>query len=310
MRQDVYVPYGLDPSGRLVPPTEAAREVAYCCPGCASPLILRAGAVKRPHFAHDTQAACQPESLLHRTAKQLIAQVVSAWKAGAGPAPVVMRSCVRCRHRVPQQLPAYIDGALVEHVVDDRWRADVALVRGQEVIGIVEILVTHQVGREKAEALTVPCAELAGAAVVQNPLVWVPLATTARKWTCPSCTERAARALEEEKRAAQEREVRIQETARRLNQPVPGPPYTTGITTCWKCRHATLVYTWKGHVEWCQHAPPEPRPRTLSFEYSKVVRHKYWANTCGNCGRLQGDYFLYNEPDGPFFGMSQQGEQE
>jgi len=36
-------------------------------------------------------------------------------------------------------------------------------------------------------------------------------------------------------------------------------------------------------------------------DYSKTVRGYYIANHCSNCRRLQGDWFLHNEPDGPFF---------
>jgi hypothetical protein len=43
----------------------------------------------------------------------------------------------------------------------------------------------------------------------------------------------------------------------------------------------------------------------VKFSYSKTVNARYWANTCEHCGALQGDFFLYNEPDGPFFGLSQ-----
>lgn len=40
----------------------------------------------------------------------------------------------------------------------------------------------------------------------------------------------------------------------------------------------------------------------MLFVYSKTVNHRYWANTCGACGSLQGDNFLFNEPSGAFYG--------
>jgi len=37
------------------------------------------------------------------------------------------------------------------------------------------------------------------------------------------------------------------------------------------------------------------------LSYSKTMETTYLANNCQNCDSLQGDYFLYNEPDSPFF---------
>ncbi len=35
--------------------------------------------------------------------------------------------------------------------------------------------------------------------------------------------------------------------------------------------------------------------------YSKTTRTNYFGNHCDNCEVLQGNYFLYSEPDSPFF---------
>ncbi len=35
--------------------------------------------------------------------------------------------------------------------------------------------------------------------------------------------------------------------------------------------------------------------------YSKTTQSKYYGNHCDNCGVLQGNFFLYSEPDSPFF---------
>jgi hypothetical protein len=95
----------------------------------------------------------------------------------------------------------------------------------------------------------------------------------------------------------------------RTKQPVLSWPYETAATTCFKCRQETLVYTWSGWYEWTTEEPPAPRPATVKEGYSKQVRRAYWANLCGNCGVIQGDYFLYSEPDGPFFGRAAEGGQ-
>lgn len=35
--------------------------------------------------------------------------------------------------------------------------------------------------------------------------------------------------------------------------------------------------------------------------YSKTVKDSYLANHCKHCNAIQGDYFLFSEPDSPFF---------
>lgn len=35
--------------------------------------------------------------------------------------------------------------------------------------------------------------------------------------------------------------------------------------------------------------------------YSKTTQSNYYGNHCDNCGVLQGNFFLYSEPDSPFF---------
>ena len=47
----------------------------------------------------------------------------------------------------------------------------------------------------------------------------------------------------------------------------------------------------------------ENKPRTIQERYSRTAGEEYLANTCPFCESLQGDFFLYNEPDGPFFGF-------
>lgn len=39
--------------------------------------------------------------------------------------------------------------------------------------------------------------------------------------------------------------------------------------------------------------------------YSYTVQDRYFANTCEYCSALQGDFYLYEEPDGAFFDIYQ-----
>lgn len=45
----------------------------------------------------------------------------------------------------------------------------------------------------------------------------------------------------------------------------------------------------------------QKRVPSFKLKYSKTVRHKYYANTCQNCGSQSGDFYLHSEPGAPFF---------
>jgi hypothetical protein len=53
---------------------------------------------------------------------------------------------------------------------------------------------------------------------------------------------------------------------------------------------------------WEKSRPPEPVPDNVRLTFSKSIQESYWANVCEHCGAIQGDWFLFSEPDGPFFG--------
>ncbi len=79
-------------------------------------------------------------------------------------------------------------------------------------------------------------------------------------------------------------------------------------TDCWKCGRRISVYMWRGHVLWPDVCPEEGRPATVRRMYSGTTKGEYWANSCSYCGAIQGDWFLYMEPDGPFFAMEDEVE--
>jgi hypothetical protein len=86
--------------------------------------------------------------------------------------------------------------------------------------------------------------------------------------------------------------------------------FTEAKVRCWNkfCDHylkLISVYTW-GLGPWPDSCPEEGRPATVQFRYSKTIDASYWVNVCPHCDKIQGDYFLYCEPDGPFFGMGQE----
>ena len=63
---------------RLYDPQSAEKGKSYFCPACQDTVILRKGKIKTAHFAHET---CNQETIIHKTAKQLIVDVISDWKS-------------------------------------------------------------------------------------------------------------------------------------------------------------------------------------------------------------------------------------
>lgn len=291
------VPFGLAEDGRLVGRDDVEKGQRYRCPGCETDLTVKAGEVRRRYLAHLPNTACEPESLAHKTAKILVAQAVNDWKAGRGSVPVVERVCTSCNVPWRAPLPDRIAAAAVEVTLMNRWRVDVGLFQGDRVVAAVEILHAHRTGGEKAADLAIPWTELSAASVLEEPLLWRPVGGTQPAKVCPACEQRAAELHDLEVK----RHRALVTLGERLNQPVLAGAYATGSQRCWKCREETLVYRWDGQP-WARQSPPEPRPRTVKFCFSKTVGYKYWANTCGRCDSLQGDHFMFNDSAGAFYG--------
>jgi len=72
--------------------------------------------------------------------------------------------------------------------------------------------------------------------------------------------------------------------------------YIEGKMICWWCGKVTRVYTWRGHELWSKVCPDYGRPDTLKLCTTSNGAVTYWANHCEHCGRLQGDWFVYMEP--------------
>ena len=78
---------------------------------------------------------------------------------------------------------------------------------------------------------------------------------------------------------------------------------------CWRCKKEITVYTWGRRSPWPEDCPVEGRPSTVRFGKTSVVPDGYWGNYCSVCGVVQGDFFLYCKPEGPFYNAGQMEEQ-
>lgn len=86
-----------------------------------------------------------------------------------------------------------------------------------------------------------------------------------------------------------------------------GHQYECESYVCWKCRMPMLVFNWYGHELWDHKLPPDPRPPSVQFRFSKTIGRHYWANTCTNCDAIQGDFFVFCEIDSPSWTLAPLG---
>jgi hypothetical protein len=270
----------------LVAPSLASRSVRYVCPGCSDRLTYRAGPIVSAHFAHRGGTGCTPESVLHSGTKLRIAAAIQAWLAGTGPRPVVRRRC-QCGAIQNDPIRDGIVRVSVEHRLRARDReviADLALLTEQGTARLlIEVLVSHAVDGEKESALRaarLPWIEVEAEEVEPDASVWKPRASgNVRPLDCQGC---AAKRQERER-------VIAAVAASQGSQPVV-PKYLTSTFTCYRCQRPTLLYLWRGMFH--DVLPPRPRPATLSLRYSGVVLGKYWANTCGHCHAMIGNWYV------------------
>lgn len=288
------VPFAIDAEGQLYSPASANKGENYFCPACREPLIFRKCTKKTDHFAHKVSHICNQETITHKIAKFLIQKTVQDWKLGKTYHPAVLRDCQICRSSICVPLPEKVDSAVLEYRLSDGSIVDVALIVGGMAQAAIEIKITHAVDEEKARRISIPFVELDGYRVIENPFVWKPITDNFNPFTCNKCKINYSKFKE-----------KANHTAKKNKLELPAAYYRYGICKCWKCKNEIIVFAWP-KVGMNSSSDPQviPRPKTVQFRFSKTAGHYYWVNTCPYCKSIQGDFFLYFEPDGPFFGIN------
>ena len=300
------VPFGLSTDQSLIAAESAIKGIIYFCPSCGEQLTFRSGEFKAKHFAHRADTTCSSETVLHAIAKRRIQQVVLDWLAG-GAAPVLVRKCLwgpllenyECQNTVLQPLPRErVTEVVLEQALPDLRKPDVLLLLNGTPVLAIEVLVTHKVDAKKAHDLgALSWIELDAAAVLETPHTWSPLQMnlTGRS-ACASC------------RLLQMKNMEVARLALRRFQ-LPWPTgYAVGVAECYHCHSDIPIYEWINwdlldafeepsstgeHFDlWLdrKYPPPEPRPLTVQFRYSKALGERHWVNVCPACKWIQGNY--------------------
>ncbi|SHF89037.1 Competence protein CoiA-like family protein [Caldanaerobius fijiensis DSM 17918] len=285
------IPYAIDKEYKLYKAEEAKKDKYYFCPSCGEQVILRKGTIRTAHFAHKPDSTCSKETVIHKTAKLLIQEVIQSCEKDKTNFPIILRECKICRNLVKRRLPNQIEKAILEYKLPEGHIVDVALIANNKVVAAVKIKVFHSVNKEKEDNLKIPFIEVDGYDIVENPSVWKPLKDTLPSFVCEQCKISWTKFKEKANKIAQETNIQL-----------PNHYYLYGIHRCWKCGKEILVFAWPGSGGFTHEEPNvKPVPRTIQYRYSNTIKHKYWANTCPYCNSIQGDFFLYCEPEGPFF---------
>jgi Competence protein CoiA-like family len=297
LMNELKIPLASDENARVVHPEVASKDSKYFCPSCEDLLILRKGKIKRAHFSHKASNSCSQETVIHKLAKSLIVQVIKDWKAGKGEAPTVKRKCLECGTYTIQKIPKSVDGAIEERKLDSGYIADVAILKNHETVAVVEVKVHHAVDEEKKTNIGIPFIEVLGEEIIEQPLKWNPITDRFNKFKCKKCEE-----------AIVAYQSRIQTISKETEVPIPETHFRTAYNDCWKCGKEMLIFVWRGDSIHNDKSPNGiEKPKTIQFRYSKMAGTEYWANTCPYCNSIQGDFFLYSEPDSPLFGFSCRG---
>lgn len=287
------IPIAKSENGSYIFPKEGVKNTRYYCPNCGELVILKAGNIKKPHFAHKHTGQCSYETVIHKVAKRILVQNINDFANNNGGSPEIVRVCKACsKNKIVQYLPETITSASEEIRLSNGYVVDVSLEKDSIPVAAIEVLVTHKVSEIKAKTLGIPFIEVDGESVIQDPMALKPINDHFDKFICEQCVNER-----------QEYESKLEEVSQKSNVPIPGEFYRTGISICWKCDNPILVFTWPGKQEWTQEKPNGQCPKTLEFRKSNTLGSMYLANTCPYCQALQGDFYL-SRPNNPFFNFN------
>lgn len=153
------IPYGLK-NGKLVHISEVESGAAcQCiCPTCNAPLVARKGSIKIHHFAHLNSPECEwaGETTLHLLTKEILSQQKTIFIPGYGieflsfftrsGRSVYFRRVYRASGK-DEKIEVKIDEVALETRLG-RIAPDIVIFSAGEPL-LLEIYVTHRVGREK-----------------------------------------------------------------------------------------------------------------------------------------------------------------
>jgi hypothetical protein len=139
---DVRMPFACGHDGALRWARDKRRDPCVCA-GCGADVVLRAGALRRPHYAHAAVLPCSRETALHRAAIAILSEELAA--ASRARRPVVhAQRCGVCGDVALRDLAAPPDLEVVPELpVASAVRPDLVARSGGRLRYAIEVVVTH-----------------------------------------------------------------------------------------------------------------------------------------------------------------------
>ncbi len=289
------IPYGVNTSGKFTSSDSAEKGSVYFCPCCGERLTYHDGGAKTKYFEHPASSNCSLESVLHITAKELIRSVIE--NNAEGKQEINLENyCQGCERQFSSILPINTFSSAGFEVNVGGFTFDVVGYRNGSIGLAVEIINNHEIDVVKAKHCQVYWVKIKVDDVLDNPEKWIPMQSNLKRSYCIDCKKHFKNVIEVANQFCIERS---------MYSPVKNPAkanYIADIETCFKCKQEIPVFWWKG-VPFCDVEPPNPKPKTVQYRYSKRYGGSYWANTCPICNVIQGDNYLYLSDNAPFKGL-------
>lgn len=273
--------FALNSNQKVCRPDTAPKGEKYFCPGCGEEVILRRGEVKIAHFAHKSGTNCTKESILHKTAKNLIIDTITNDRENVR----IKRHCAICGAEHYQSLPPDIVSAVPERRLESGFIADVGLLDSSKVRAAIEVHVTHFVDERKENEIGIPFIEVEGEDITEDAKNLKPIKDNLKEYICRNCQDELPTYLEECRKIAELYQIQL-----------PERHFRYAIISCWKCKAPIIVFTWDTFSD------SGELPKTIRRTKPDMSGNE-WANFCPKCNSKQGYFFLHMEPDAPFFGL-------
>lgn len=294
---ELRIQFGLDADGNIIAAENAVKGKAYFCPACSERVVIKAGKIRAKHFSHPSASNCNHETVLHQTAKHLI---IAAIENNAKNSRVINLhdKCAECYdNHVIELIPTTFSHAGMEIRIDN-YICDIVGYKRPEGRLAIEIFATNKLEDIKAKNLGVYWIELKAEDVIENPYSWKPIQKNLKSTYCTKCKIHFSNVIKIADKWGIDRS--LYSPAKKLKK----AKYIADTEVCFNCKNEIPVFWWAG-VPFCTFEPPLPRPKTIKFKYSRRYGGSYWANTCANCGAIQGDNFLFLFDEAPFKCMPQ-----
>lgn len=284
--------FGISSSGVPVSIRDAHANETYRCPGCRETLTICDVDSLGKQFAHDATSACTRDVVELQTARLLLRHVIQE-NAEKGRPISLSSPCSTCSGTAKSTLKAETFAAVeLEFSIGSREWDVAAFDAAGNVRLAVGVLLERALPDDEELILACHWIELDAESVIAAPADWHAIRANLKRTDCEECKA---------KRRVLVEMVRHQGLDRTQFSFVEEPEktgYVAARMECFRCHSAMPVFWWPG-VPFCEEPPPEPRPRSVQFRYSKSFGGKYWVNTCPRCKAIQGDNFVFLGHESP-----------